>query len=280
MADGEATEQATFNLPRGVSVGPDGELWVADGANNAVRVVRCEGERRPSCCGHATHAAAARDDSMMSERAFEAAVARKVERVTARVTAPAIRQLQPPRRPSQTPIPPFRPSIFDVPKTEVPISAAAAPSSPLAWTRHAAETVAVDGAEPRAATPREGACASRDGRRDEGSRDERSRDEGCVTHAQLFRRSAADGERHGWTYVGAASASLRRGWGARRECAVLRVLTNGGAAKEIQITRREQVCAGHWPPRPREQRGLLRRRQPRWWLRRSARFARFAQRRA
>ena len=86
MVDGAATEVALLNWPRGINVGPDGELWVADSGNNAVRVVRPEGWRDGaglSSGAEPSVEATARAEKEAAARAFDAAVARKVERVTA-----------------------------------------------------------------------------------------------------------------------------------------------------------------------------------------------------
>jgi hypothetical protein len=71
---------------------------------------------------------------------------------------------------------------------------------------------------------------------------------GCVCNAQLFQRShlrggAADKDRQGsWTYMGAATVSLQRAFGPRKEAlAALRVTLNGVVAADVLVSRWEQL---------------------------------------
>ena len=50
-ADGPS-EQARFNDPAGIAVGPDGRAYIADSRNHVIRVITTEGIAKPKLDGH------------------------------------------------------------------------------------------------------------------------------------------------------------------------------------------------------------------------------------
>ena len=167
--DGSATEAARLNWPRGISVGPDGEIWVADSGNNSVRVVRPEGWSEGAIGSLGSEPAvdaeaAARAEREAADRAFDAAVARKVERVTA-----SARQVGPS---TLLPTPRAMPSLLPSPRgaqTSKSVKVTVKTTGNGVNPRSARATEARRSAWPQALTGSDAACV--DGKFLEGSSD-------------------------------------------------------------------------------------------------------------